>query len=425
MTKKYFSQKICVLSALLSLPSTALFSWFIMNRLYQRTPRYGEFVTGYTTWTAYYKEGDMTLAYLVTGGIIGFFLLYAVLLSLLSRKVSWLSGNFDRKKEYSSSVRQNYKKVKDVIFLLIFSEFSLAALWGTGKLIFSVDQELIFHILQGIVIVFVGIFSYLYLRCGKVQLMNQALTWTQLFLPLSFFLASVYEYDRGGEVIRLYQSSKITALSAVIAILLIGTVLWRTVRDKKEGREEARIYLASFLSLAVFASYTVPRGTISGLPLEMYHYGELSGPLHQFLSFGTIPYLDTMPIHGVCDYFQAAVWYGLFDGTYATFEPAMIIGCVVIAVITAAVYYWFVDDKLAGLLCILLFSLFGDKYYYVRWAFALPFLLIVFSKKDTKEFSDAFVVLDFYFYSFDSLEFFYRRSLRSGDASDDPLGGVP
>ena len=386
MTKKYFSQKICVLSALLSLPSTALFSWFIMNRLYQRTPRYGEFVTGYTTWTAYYKEGDMTLAYLVTGGIIGFFLLYAVLLSLLSRKVSWLSGNFDRKKEYSSSVRQNYKKVKDIIFLLIFSEFSLAALWGTGKLIFSVDQDLIFHILQGIVIVFVGIFSYLYLRCGKVQLMNQALTWTQLFLPLSFFLASVYEYDRGGEVIRLYQSSKITALSAVIAILLIGTVLWRTVRDKKEGREEARIHLASFLSLAVFASYTVPRGTISGLPLEMYHYGELSGPLHQFLSFGTIPYLDTMPIHGVCDYFQAAVWYGLFDGTYATFEPAMIIGCVVIAVITAAVYYWFVDDKLAGLLCILLFSLFGDKYYYVRWAFALPFLLIVFSKKIRKNF---------------------------------------
>ena len=68
----------------------------------------------------------------------------------------------------------------------------------------------------------------------------------------------------------------------------------------------------------------------------------------------------------------------------AAFEPAMIIGCVIIAVIMAAVYYYFVENRLAGLLCILLFSLFGDKYYYVRWAFALPFILIVFSKKIRK-----------------------------------------
>ena len=54
--------------------------------------------------------------------------------------------------------------------------------------------------------------------------------------------------------------------------------------------------------------------------------------------------------------------------------------------ITAAVYYYFVDSRLAGLLCILLFSLFGDKYYYVRWAFALPFILIVFSGRIRKNF---------------------------------------
>ena len=119
----------------------------------------------------------------------------------------------------------------------------------------------------------------------------------------------------------------------------------------------------------------------------MYHYGEISEPLHELLNYGIVPYIDTMPIHGVCDYFQAAVGKLLFDGTYASIEPAMTVGCVLIAMATAAVFYYFIDNQLLGLLCVLLFSLFGDKYYYVRWAFALPFIVIVFSKKMRKDFS--------------------------------------
>ena len=109
--------------------------------------------------------------------------------------------------------------------------------------------------------------------------------------------------------------------------------------------------------------------------------------LFRSLNYGIVPYIDTMPIHGVCDYFQAAVGKLLFDGTYASIEPAMTVGCVLIAMATAAVFYYFIDNQLLGLLCVLLFSLFGDKYYYVRWAFALPFIVIVFSKKMRKDFS--------------------------------------
>ena len=94
-----------------------------------------------------------------------------------------------------------------------------------------------------------------------------------------------------------------------------------------------------------------------------------------------------MPIHGVCDYLQAGVWYTLFDGTYASFEAAMVIGCVLIAVVTAAAVYYCVENKLAGILCILLFSLFGDQYYYTRWAFVLPFIFVVFSKKVRTDFA--------------------------------------
>lgn len=378
MTKKYFSQRICVLSAVLSLAATALVSWLVMRVLYQRTPEYDEFVTGYTTWTAYYKQGDMTLAYLVIGGILIFFVLSAVSLSLLSRKIFWLSGSIDRKKEYSPGFAEKYERFEYLVFLLIFSEFSLAVICGILRL------ESIFVFLQILLLIPVGICSWQYLKRGKSFLMKQALQFSQVLLPLSFLFICVYRYEREGEIITQYDSWKMKLVCLAAALLLLIWNAWKFIKNRAE--EKPVISVASFLSLAVFASYTLPRGTISGLPLEMYHYGELSEPLHQLLNFGTVPYLDTTPIHGVCDYFQAAVWYLLFDGTYASFEPAMIIGCVMIAVITAAVCYYFVENRLAALLCVLLFSLFGDKYYYVRWAFALPFILIVFSKKVRNDF---------------------------------------
>lgn len=383
------SQRVSLLSAIFALPATALFAWLVMRVLYQKMPQYEEFVTGYTTWTAYFKSGDMTLAYLVIGGCLVFYTLFAICFSLISRKMTFLQKDMDRIKEYKPGRIEWYKKVENLCFLLLFSEFSLASMFKAVDLTRIVNTsviEKVFLVFQILLFFAVCIFGYFYFRQENKNQMKWALQMSQLFLPLCFLWTAHYEYLRDGERVVQYDSIKMKTVVVIITIILILYNVYRIFwKDKRE--EKAGIYLSSFLSLAIFASYSVPRGTISGTPLEMYHYGELSGPLHQFLNFGTVPYLDTMPIHGVCDYFQAGIWYTLFDGTYATFEAAMIIGCVVIALITAAVYYYFVDHKLAGLLCILLFSLFGDTYYYVRWAFVLPFILIVFSKKIREDFS--------------------------------------
>ncbi len=393
--KKYFSQKICVISAALTIPSTALLCWLVMRVLYQRMPEYTEFVTGYTTWTAYYKQGDMTLANLFIGGLLGFFLLYAVSLTLLSKKWSGLCGSFDRTREYTAKQRESYAWFEDACFLVIFSQFILAIFCRVlieGIFGMQTWLEKLFPILQCITLVGVGIFLNFVRQCGKDpkkqerirRKLKKYMEWSQCFLPLSFLMLWNYEYLRDGAVIRLYQSKK---MGAAVLLLLVCCTLWNRAFFRKH-REALRpmISLPTFLSLAVFASYTLPNGTISGTPLEMYHYGEIAEPLHELLNYGVVPYIDTMPIHGVCDYFQAAVGKLLFDGTYASIEPAMIVGCVLIAMATAAVFYYFIDNQLLGLLCVLLFSLFGDKYYYVRWAFALPFILIVFSKKMRKDF---------------------------------------
>lgn len=389
--KSNISQRVSFLALALALPAAAVFCWLVMRVLYQRMPQYDEFVTGYTTWTAYFKSGDMTLAYLVIGGVLVLYAAFALFFKLLSQKVTALGKDLDQKKEYSSLSLERCQRLETILFLILFSQFSLAGILKCLQLSgadFFADAKRMGQILWvcqiGTLAACLGL-GYFYFRGEKQNKMKWALELSQLFLPLCFLWIARYEYVKDGMVITQYDSVKMKLAAGAAAVILIVYNGYR-IFFRNRNRLEAGIYLSSFLSLAVFASYTLPRGTISGSPLEMYHYGELSGPLHQLLKFGTVPYLDTMPIHGVCDYFQAGIWYVLFDGTYASFEAAMVIGCVAIALITAAVYYYFVDSRLAGLLCILLFSLFGDKYYYVRWAFALPFILIVFSGRIRKNF---------------------------------------
>lgn len=385
--KNKISQRISLISALLALLATALCSWLVMGQLYQRMPQYQEFVAGYTTWTAYYKSGDMTLAYLVLGGVVVFYVVFSFIFRMLSGSFPWLRKDLDSKDKTVPRTNEKFHALEEGCFIILFLLFSASAIGRcldlliAGRLPFLEEH---FSFVMGALYLLAVFFLYCLSR-GEKGSRKKALEWSQAFLPLVFFGIADYEYIWKGEAITQYASVKMKGAAFLAGGLLLAYNFWRILKKDRE-KEEADIYLSSFLSLAVFASYTLPRGTISGTPLEMYHYGELSGPLHQFLSFGTRPYLDTMPIHGVCDYFQAGVWYALFDGTYASFEAAMVMGCVAIAIITAAVYYYFTENKLVSLFCILLFSLFGDKYYYVRWAFALPFTLIIFSKKVREDF---------------------------------------
>ena len=387
--KLKISQRMSLLSVILSLLTTTIFTYFIMQLLYTKMPQYEEFVTGYTSWTAYYKSGDMSLAYLVIGGILVFYGLFVLLFYFLSNKLDWLKGNVDVKLEYKSGWKNRLKKVQNIFFFILFIQFSIASVLRTIDLLIPGDNLVYgkrIYLIQIICSIVILVFIYIYIKQKNEKSMKHALEKSQFFLPLCFLCISHYEYLWNGMIVTQYDSIKMKIVMGIITIILISYNAYRIFfkdREKKEGT----IYLSSFLSLAVFASYILPRGTISGTPLEMYHYGEFSSPLHQLVNFGIVPYLDTMPIHGVCDYIQAGVWYTLFDGTYASFEAAMVIGCVLIAVVTAAIIYYCVENKLAGLLCILLFSLFGDHYYYTRWAFVLPFMLIIFSKKVRTDFS--------------------------------------
>lgn len=386
--KRRISQRIGLLSAVLSLPAAAAFVWMALPILYAKIPQYKEFVTGHTIWTAYYKSGDMNLAYLLIGSVLCFYVLFLLLFSILSKKISWLSKEIDVKQTYHPGWKKRWIKIQESCFFFLFMLFSSASLLKAvdfmipGNILMAGKSLYILEILCAAASL---VFFYYYERQQNERKMNRLLAVSQLLLPLCFLGISQYEYLRNGSVITQYDSVKVKIFFGILTIVLLGYNCYCIfVRDRK--KEERIIYLTSFLSLAVFASYELPKGVMSGTPIEMFHYGEISVPFHQMISFGKIPYLNMMPLHGICDYFQSGICYLLFDGSYASFEAAIVIGCVITAVLTAVIIYYFVDQKFIGLLCILLFSLFGDPYYYIRWAFSLPFLLILFSEKVRTDF---------------------------------------
>lgn len=378
------NKRIGFLAIICSVLATAGTAFFRMQRLYRQVPQYEELVTGYTSWIAYFKQGDMTLAYHVIFGIAGFYLVFSALFNVLSRFWPFLQKEAEEK-QIGEKGKKVISEASELFFLLVFTQFSFGVAGRGITILFPSVYDVVCRIFFPAQLLLAGIMVFLWIRWkrdGNAEDIEKCFFWSQLPLPLIFPEITYYEYSYQGNILTQYFSVPFFVMEAIISFLMIIFIIFH-----KKNISHKKVYLSSFLSLAVFASYQLPGGTISGTPLEFYHYGELSVPLHQLLKFGTVPYLDTMPIHGFCDYFQAGIWYTLFDGTYASFEAAMVIGCVVIAVITAVIYYYFTESKALALLCVLLFSLFGDQYYYVRWAFVMPFLLIVFSKQAREDFA--------------------------------------
>lgn len=369
------NKRIGFLAMIFSILALAGTGFFFVPLFYNHVPEYTELIAGYTSWSAYYKQGDMTAAYYLIYGSIGFYFLFSLLFNILSEKFSFLCEK--EEKGENLVLTEKLEQYLPLLFFILFSQFSFAVIERFLTFIYPKLYGKInagFYMLH---LVWFLLTIILWIYCRK-----DCLFFSQLFLPLVFIIITRFEYEYQGEMILQYVSKKFIYLEIILALFMSGYILFKRKKDP-----EVKIYVTSFLSLAVFSSYLIPKGTISATPLEFFHYGEMSVPLHQLLRFGMIPYLDFMPIHGLCDYFHAGVWYLLFDGTYASFEAAMVIGNIILAVITALIYYYFVDSKVLGMICVLFFSLLGDRYYYARWAFVLPFIIIMFSKRIRQDFS--------------------------------------
>nr|MBQ8252111.1 hypothetical protein [Lachnospiraceae bacterium] len=171
----------------------------------------------------------------------------------------------------------------------------------------------------------------------------------------------------------VYKCSSVI-LPAVLIVLAGATlVIFCTVVKKNEH---------SSWTFAALGALQIPYIYEVGAfePINLFHFGELTVPMQQLSMYGKIPYLDFFPIHGMCDYFFQAINQLFLDGSYTSFPFAYHIGSVVLCGIVAYIIYKCIPQKSVALVFILFFTCIGEWYYYFRFIFVLPILLLFFSK---------------------------------------------
>lgn len=188
------------------------------------------------------------------------------------------------------------------------------------------------------------------------------------FLPALFVFRTNY-----NGVVETFSYTGIRIL-AVVAFLGIVFYQWRN-RSRIFGQVHP-------YSLMIIAAMQIPvEIPVDGLvSVNLFHYGELTVPFTQMISYHKLPYLDFFPIHGICDYFFATVNAFLLDGTYASFFIAYAIGSMILLALCAYVVYKCVGQELLQVFLVSFFMTIGEWYYYFRFILVLPIILIFFKK---------------------------------------------
>ena len=109
------------------------------------------------------------------------------------------------------------------------------------------------------------------------------------------------------------------------------------------SRKESRIYPTTFVMAAMLRVFTQPEGLLS---MDYFHNGEITLPMQQLMSYHKLPYLDLIPIHGLCDYYYGVIDY-LFVRRIISFpeSAAKIVGDLAMAALLALVICYFMEHR--------------------------------------------------------------------------------
>lgn len=186
----------------------------------------------------------------------------------------------------------------------------------------------------------------------------------QVLIPLAFVYAWRFPYIQSdGAVIFRYHSVPLMLVClAVCAILLTLTI--RNLLKKKSG-----LWLSTALGAAAAMGYCIPT---YGILSDWFHYGEYAITAQQLLSYGSLPYFDFYPIHGICDYIYSMTAALFYDGSMAALSAGVVIGNL-FSICIAVIVIWCVSTEKAGATLLFLMLLHPNVFsaqgynYIIRW----------------------------------------------------------
>lgn len=222
-----------------------------------------------------------------------------------------------------------------VLFLAAGWKVRIAQLWQAGSLVLLGITAVFFLMLCGLP------------QLGRLFVKIKLEKYLQILLPVGClsFVHFRYQYEVTGQIMELFYSARWKYFCILLTLLLL---IWAYFSSRKESR----IYPTTFVMAAMLRVFTQPEGLLS---MDYFHNGEITLPMQQLMSYHKLPYLDLIPIHGLCDYYYGVIDYLFFDGSYLSLNAAKIVGDLAMAALLALVICYFMElgqvYGLSGCLC--------------------------------------------------------------------------
>lgn len=400
LTIKSLSPAEGLISALLSILTMFSVLPYLAESWYQSWPSYGELITGVTTWSGYNKQADLLVVYTILLGLPVLFLCFSYLIKLSQKylkaddkNILWIWGGYvlvaflwmaQKPAALASTViwivlgisfvLATSKKKKDQFFEIVLAGFyvylAIVALFMLGCFIsagLTLRWELV-SIIAGCG----GLVTLILLPLlSKSNSWIQRTKYLQLCMPFSVmgFVHFRYQYEKEQAMMELFYSGRWKLFCILLCVILFA------IASLQLGKKNGEVCFSTFLTAAMLRVFMQPEGILS---IDYFHNGEITLPMQQLMEFGKLPYRDLIPIHGFCDYYYGALTYLFFDGSYLSLNAAKIIGDLCMAVLLAAVVYFFVLDKKQSLFVVYLFMPFLVKTAGMRYLFLFSMFFVLF-----------------------------------------------
>lgn len=391
-----------VFSALLGVLTLFAILGMVAPGWYEQMPQYQEWICGGTTWSAYNKQADMRIVQIAMLGVPLLFLLFAVLYVL------WKSIMTKRAQSAGAIFLSSYMVVLCLFYRGDTRAVSWMAIWwllfagylylgkkgrteqfvsivvGSGISMLAVTAVAL--ALNGVWAQVAGLWektAWIVPLAGAVAFavcivmsrgaeLAEKLLYLQFLLPFAWLgcFRFRYCYEKEGILLTLFDSGRWKWMCVLLCVVFLVCCI---VECGKKGRT---LFYSTFVMTGIMRIFSQPEGLLN---IDYFHNGEITMPMQQLVSYGKIPYVDIIPIHGMCDYYYGLVNYLFFDGTYLSLNAAKLVGDLFAVLLLATVLYVFTEHRGQSLCMVYLFMPFFVVTAGMRYWFLFVLFFVLFS----------------------------------------------
>ncbi len=371
----------------------------------EQIEQYKEFSVTFATWTAVNKTAELHIMNLLLFGLPVIFCLYGLLLNLWQPVCDrapiaelfpiwilcqiWMNRFSDCSVLMAALIafaafwllvvhKQSCENVRDLILSILLHQYTAVILMQCLYAVFGLQFAA--ALTEPFCLVVLWLDFLLVLLQGfrpSADRIAMLLRYSQLLLPLGFCYAWRFPCETETGIEFLYPSVPWMLFCLCITGILLALALHHLVKKK------AGIWCSTMLSAAAVLVYCLPNTSIL---TDWFHYGEYAIPTQQLLSYGSLPYFDFYPIHGLCDYVYSGTAALFFEDSFAALSPGVVCGNLLLACGAALIVRLFSSDHITAFLLFqsllypTVFAQWGYNYI-VRWIFAFLTLFILNSPK--------------------------------------------